>query len=89
MEIIAEKNIQLDNAEYILRAARHPKAGLMVLVGQPADTRLMPHATPGEFVRCADFAITAENTLGKGSGLSAQKADIRAAAAVFVTETFN
>jgi hypothetical protein len=89
MEIIAEKNIHINNAEYILRLARHPRAGLLVLVGQPASTRLMPNAIPGEFIRCADFAVTVENTLGKGSGLVAQNAEIRAAAAAFITETLN
>lgn len=89
MDILSEKNIQIDNAEYIFRLARHPRAGLLVIVGQPADTRMMPNATPGEFIRCGDFSVTAENSIGSGSGLAAQNKNVREAAAAFVVETLN
>lgn len=86
MKTIIEKNITADGADFILRLVRHPRAGLLVLVGQPADPRMMPHATPGEFIRCADFEVT-DGALGKSTGMAARNTIVRDAAAALISET--
>lgn len=87
MEIIAEKNVNIDATQFIFRLARHPRAGLLVIIGQPADTKLLPNATPGEFVRCGDFSIADDKTLKSGSGIVARNENVRQAVANFVMET--